>query len=114
MRPRNKFGAKRTEIDGIKFDSIGESKRYLVLKARLERGLISDLRLQKSYALTNPNTGMKYGRYIADFVYFENGQEVVEDFKSKITASQPIFKYKKKMMLDYYNIEIKEVFKPDE
>ena len=43
--------------------------------------------------------------YVADFVYIEDGKEVVEDSKGKKTREYQI---KKKLMLWRYGIEIKE------
>lgn len=45
-------------------------------------------------------------RYIADFVYTENGKEVVEDVKGLRTDT---YKLKRKMMLYFHNIKIREV-----
>ena len=44
--------------------------------------------------------------YLADFVYKENGKEVVEDTKGFRTE---VYKIKKKLMAYIYQIEIKEV-----
>ena len=51
----------------------------------------------------------KYGmpiRYIADFMYNDrNGQLIVEDAKGVKT---PVYRLKRRMMAEKYNIEIKE------
>ena len=51
----------------------------------------------------------KYGmpiRYIADFTYNDrNGQLIVEDAKGVKT---PVYRLKRRMMAEIYNIEIKE------
>lgn len=51
----------------------------------------------------------KYGmpiRYIADFMYNDrNGQLIVEDAKGVKT---PVYRLKRRMMAEIYNIEIKE------
>lgn len=89
----------KTEIDGIKFDSLKESKRYSVLKL-LERGkVISELQLQVAFELA-PNViiqGRKRTpiRYIADFVYMENGKQIIEDVKGVLTD---IYKLKRHLM----------------
>lgn len=44
--------------------------------------------------------------YVADFVYNENGEQVVEDTKGIRTEA---YKIKRKMMRWLYGIEIKEV-----
>lgn len=105
-----KFGNVKTVIDGIKFDSKREAKRYSELKM-LERGkAISDLQLQVPYVLIPSQKGVERNelpvKYIADFVYKQNGQLVVEDAKG---FREPLYVVKRKLMLEKYNISIKEV-----
>lgn len=81
----SKYNNVKVEFEGLKFDSKREFKRYTELKL-LERGnSISDLRLQVPFELIPAQTGglrkelpMKY---FADFVYIENGKQVIEDSK---------------------------------
>ena len=50
----------------------------------------------------------KYGRelkYVADFVYYENGELVVEDTKGYRTE---LYKLKKRMVAELYDVEIRE------
>lgn len=109
----NKFHAKKTEVDGIVFDSKREAERYCELKL-LERGhAITDLTLQPKFELlpayTNP-IGKKIRpiTYIADFMYTncDTGQKVVEDSKGMRTE---VFKIKKKLFEYKYGIELREV-----
>lgn len=110
-RRRSKFGAVKTVVDGITFDSKGESERYKDLKHLEKAGDIRDLKLQVSYEIV-PSVVLN-GRkkpamkYIADFVYFDTrkNQEIVEDFKGVRTA---IFIAKKHLMKYMHNIEILE------
>lgn len=105
-----KFNNRKTVIDEIKFDSLGESRRYLELKKRLEAGSISDLRCHVAFAISM--NGTKVCRYIADFVYrLPDGKEVVEDFKSKATMTST-YRLKRRLMLAAHGIAIKEVFVP--
>jgi hypothetical protein len=90
---RSKYGAKKTVVDGITFDSQAEATRYGVLKVIQASGLITGLRLQVPYQITV--NGKKVCRYVADFVYIENGKEVVEDVKGMKT---PVYNLKKKLM----------------
>lgn len=94
MRGRtwNKFRAKRCEHDGIKFASMAEGRRYLELRMEEAAGLISDLKLQVKFPLEV--CGIKVCTYIADFVYYRDGKEVVEDKKGMRT---PVFNLKKKL-----------------
>lgn len=107
--PRNKYGAKKTELDGHVFDSIGESQRYAFLKAMEKRGEITGLILQKRFVLKFK--GEKICDYFADFVYYVDGVRVVEDFKSGPTKTDA-YRLKKKLMKVMRKIEIYEVEKP--
>jgi len=100
---RNKYGAKKTVVDGITFDSQAEATRYGVLKVIQSAGLIADLRLQVPYQITV--NGKKVCRYVADFVYIENGKEVVEDVKGMKT---PVYNLKKKLMEAVFGVVILE------
>jgi hypothetical protein len=108
----NKFGAIQTEVDGIKFASRHEANRYIELKYMERAGLIKDLQLQKVFTLVGAQTDEKGKvierpvKYIADFVYMENGQRVVEDAKGMRTKEYVI---KRKLMLMQYGIQIREV-----
>jgi len=102
----NKYHATKTIVDNIKFDSKKEAKRYSELKLLQRGGEIFDLELQVPYILIKKS---KYGRdikYIADFVYKDkSGRVVVEDSKGVKTD---IYKLKKRLMAEIYNIEIYE------
>jgi len=102
---RNKYGAVKTEVDGIKFDSKAEAKRYKELKMLSSTGVIADLNLQPRYDLVI--NGVKCGFYKADFVYWdvENNCSVVEDVKGMKT---PVYRLKKKLMFAIHGIDILE------
>lgn len=100
---KNKFNAKRTEVDGFVFHSKKEAQRYGQLKMLEQTGQISNLKLQVPYPLKV--NGALITTYIADFVYDEDGREVVEDVKGKRT---PEYKIKKKLMLAVLKIAIFE------
>ena len=107
----NKYGNKKWELDGQTFDSQHEARRYQELRWLLRMGLISDLRRQVPYELlpSQKRDGKVVERpvkYIADFVYMENGEEVVEDAKGVRTKEYVI---KRKLMLWQYGIQIREV-----
>lgn len=102
---KNKYHARKTEVDGILFDSAHEAKRYGELRFNLLAGNIQNLRLQVPYVLIPKS---EYGgkiEYIADFVYEENGRVIVEDAKGVRT---PVYKLKKRLMAELYGIKIKE------
>jgi hypothetical protein len=99
----SKYKAKRTEVDGIVFASKREATRYQDLKVMQQHGLISGLTLQPKYPLEV--NGVKICTYIADFLYFENGERITEDTKGVKT---PAYKLKRKLMLAIYGIAIRE------
>lgn len=105
----NKFGARRTQVDGIWFDSGAEADRYATLKLLERGGEIRDLALQPAFDLHAPGGGL-VGQYRADFAYTRtaDGARVVEDVKSKPTITA-LFRWKKKHMLAEHGITIIEV-----
>lgn len=121
-RTATKYGAKKVVADGITFDSKKEYKRYCELKLLEKSGAISELQRQVKYILIpsqrepdtiGPRGGVKKGKviekecaYIADFVYKENGQTIVEDTKGFRTTEYVI---KRKMMLYVHGVRIREI-----
>nr|UVX62060.1 MAG: protein of unknown function (DUF1064) [Bacteriophage sp.] len=105
----SKYHAKKTCVDGIVFDSKREADRYLVLKSMEEDGDIEDLRRQVRYELIPAFDvdGRHYRPvfYVADFVYREDGHEVVEDVKGMMTD---VYKLKSKLFAKRYGKAIKE------
>lgn len=97
------------------YDSKKEHSRAVVLHLMEKKGLITNLREQVEFELIpsqyvlgfngKPICARKEMRYKADFVYLENGIEVVEDSKGFKTKE---YKQKKRLMKRIYNIEIKE------
>lgn len=109
----NKYGAKKTVVNGIMFDSKHEAERYIELKYLERIGEVRDLQLQVPFELIpaqKDEKGKTLERavfYIADFVYFDkDGNLVVEDAKGMKTDA---YKLKKKMMLYFKGIRIVEV-----
>lgn len=121
-----KYNNKKTVVNGIEFDSKREAKRYKELKLLEDAGQITGLELQKKFVLI-PSQYEELSReeyikgngkktkgkcierecaYKADFVYMENGRQVVEDTKGMRTKDYII---KRKLMLYVYGIRIKEV-----
>ena len=100
----NKYRAIRTEVDGIMFASKKEAMRYKELKFLLQEQRISDLVLQPKFPIEV--CGKKICTYIADFIYNEDGKQVVEDVKGVKTS---VYRIKKKLTEAIYNITIKEV-----
>lgn len=124
---RNKYGNRKIVTADGKFDSSHEYQRWCELKLLERCGKISHLKRQEKYLLIpaqyetyeriSEKTGKKIkdGRrclekecsYVADFVYFLPGGElVVEDAKGVRTEAYII---KRKLMLQVYGIKISEV-----
>lgn len=109
MKRGHKYGAVPTTIDGIRFASKAEAKRYGELKILEKAGEITALKLQPKFALEHG--GMKIAAYIADFSYVAiqpdgSGRYVVEDVKGMKTA---VYNIKKKLMRACHGIEITEI-----
>lgn len=102
-KSKNKYNAKKTVIDGIKFDSKKEAQHYMELKLLQRAGEISNLELQPRFLLQEgfKKNGETYKPiyYIADFKYIEKGQVIVEDVKGKETE---VFKLKRKLFEHKY------------
>ena len=126
---KSKYGAKKVTRDGEVFDSLREYRRFCELSRLEEAGEITELKRQVAFPLIptqreetcevytrGKNKGLpKPGRvlekevnYIADFVYTEasTGEVIVEDVKGFKTKDYIL---KRKMMLYFHNIRIKEI-----
>lgn len=110
----SKYGAQKTEYDGIVFDSRREAMRWRELTLLQRAGEIKDLQRQVKYILV-PAQKDESGKiaeravsYVADFVYRDarSGEVVVEDAKGMHTREYII---KRKLMLYVHGIKIMEV-----
>ncbi len=90
-----------TTADGLKFDSKMELKRWNELKILERIGDIENLQRQVCFVLTAH--GVDICKYIADFVYYQNGLKIVEDVKGVQT---PEFKLKAKLFQAQYGFGI--------
>lgn len=132
MRQR-KYGNRKTTIGGKEFDSKKEARRYQELQLLQRSGQIQNLQTQVKYVLiptqreasfevykSGPNKGRrKPGKvvehecsYVADFVYTQDGETVVEDvkgYRDPSSAAYAKFVIKRKLMLERYGIRVKEV-----
>lgn len=109
----SKYGNKKITYNGITFDSIKEKDRYIELRLLERAGAISDLQRQVKFELIPSQRidGKVVERpvfYVADFVYIQNGEKVVEDTKSPATRTKEYI-IKRKLMLYVHSIRIKEV-----
>jgi hypothetical protein len=106
MPARSKYGAKPVVVDGIRFASQAEARRYGELKLLLRAGEISELALQPRYPFFINRR--KVFTYVADFSYFcrRSGKQFIEDVKGVRTD---VFKLKKKLIEASYGIRITEI-----
>lgn len=100
-------------IDGITFDSAKEAQRWQELKLLERAGQIFELQRQVPFVLIPKQVrdGKVVERpvvYKADFVYTENGEDVVEDVKSPATKTREYI-IKRKLLLWQFGIRIREV-----
>lgn len=121
---KNKYKAIKCSVNGIEFDSRKEARRYQELLLLQRAGAILNLKRQVKYVLipAQYETYERYGKkgqrlkdgqrllekecaYVADFVYEENGKEIVEDTKGIKTKDYII---KRKLMLYIHGIRVKE------
>lgn len=121
----NKYHSRKITVGGITFDSKREARRYQELYFQQRAGEISGLELQKRFELipAQYETYARYGKkgrrlkdgqrciekavfYVADFTYQKDGKTVVEDTKGFRTKDYVL---KRKMMLYFHGIRIKEV-----
>lgn len=99
----HKYRAIPTEVDGYRFPSKKQAKRYAELKILEKQGLISNLMLEVPYPVAI--AGKPICKYVADFVYEDHGKQIVEDTKGYRTRE---YRLKKKLVEALYNLEIIE------
>ena len=120
---KSKYHNEPVTVDGVRYDSKNEMRRFNFLKLMEKAGEISNLRYHVKYTLFPKGTVeirrlpdgtemelKRYDRehwYEADFVYVtKDGKEIVEDFKGFETDT---FKEKRDTLKKLYGIEIKIV-----
>lgn len=102
---RNKYHAVATMVDGFRFDSQAEARRYGELKLLVRAREITDLEVHPKFPLMVNDA--KICTYIADFRYRDTrGTTHVEDVKGRKTA---LYSLKKKLVRACCGIEIEEL-----
>jgi len=107
LQPKTtKYRNKITLVDGIRFDSKAEAKRWIKLRELYHQGVITKLGRQPKYPFHLH--GKLMFTYIADFKYTDvhTGIEIIEDVKGVKT---PIYNLKKKIIQEMYGFTITEV-----
>ena len=118
---KSKFHNEPVTVDGIRFDSKNEMRRFNFLKLMEKAGEISNLRYHVKFELIPQITKeeivhlktkdkvvtkvVQSARYYeADFAYLnKKGEEIVEDFKGQETA---LFKFKAALFFYRYGKQI--------
>jgi hypothetical protein len=113
---RNKYSAVKTVVDGHKFDSKKEARRYGELKLLKSAGEISWLRLQPKFRFRIDgrnvmirSKGYPNGRqatYTADFQYEQGGKIVVEDVKGGAATDTEASRLRRAMVEAQYGVRV--------
>ena len=111
LKKGSKYHNRKVTIDGETFDSKKEARRWLELKYLEKAGEIKGLRRQVKFVLIpsqrkNGKVVERECSYLADFVYRQGGELIVEDTKGVKTKDYII---KRKLMLWVHGIQIKEM-----
>lgn len=103
----NKYGAKKTVVDGITFDSKAEARYYVQLKQREKDGEVGGVELQRPFVVLGPK-GELITTYKADFAFwdFKEDRFRVIDVKGVETA---VFRLKKKLVKAFLGIDAEVV-----
>ena len=107
----SKYYSRKVTMNGVVYDSQKEANRWCELSLLQRAGKITNLQRQVKYELIPAQRidGKVVERactYVADFVYEENGNTVVEDTKGFKTKDYII---KRKLMLYLKGIRIREI-----
>ncbi len=102
----NKFGAKRSTLDGDTFDSKAEMKYFAKLKTRLKLGEIYALARQPKFPLIVE--GKFIGEFTADFAFWDATEDRfrVLDVKGVVTRE---FQRTRKIIKALYQIDVEVV-----
>lgn len=102
---RQKYGNRKVEIDGMKFDSQHEANIYGELMLRVRAGELKTVCRQVKFDLPGGIV------YVADFVTITPDMRIdgVYDAKSEITRKNRVYINKKKQMKACWGIEVTEV-----
>lgn len=95
-----RYGNRPGEVDGIKFASQAEIRRYGDLRTERDAGLINNLTCHPKWQLVV--NGVRVCSYTADFSYWRDDVFVVEDVKSAATRKKDAYRIKKKLFEALY------------
>ena len=103
---KNKYGAKKTTLDGIVFDSKAEANYYAMLKLREKAGEVHAVELQKPFVIAI--NGKVVCTYKADFAFHDEIEKRhrVIDVKGMDT---PVSRLKRKLVQAAHGVEVEIV-----
>jgi len=110
VKRANKYGAKPQVVDGVRFDSKRELRRWGELQIRERAGEISKLERQVTYVLApsvkieGESRARPALRYKADFRYVEAGQTIVADAKGHADEA---FRIRQHLMKSVHGIDVR-------
>ncbi len=104
-----KYRAEPQVLDGQRFDSKAELRRFHELLLLGNVGEISDLELHPTFPLVV--NGVRIGHYTADFRYWDviGCCDVIEDVKSPATRKETAYRLRKRLVEALYPWTITEV-----
>ena len=111
MVQKNKYNAKKVEVDGIVFSSKAESFYYEHLLDLMHDGVVESFEMQRPYTLLDkfphPKTGktIRAIKYVPDFeVIYTDGRVEVVDIKGFM--KNPVFLLKAKLFMFRYQVPL--------
>lgn len=103
---RNKFNARKTEVDGITFDSALEARYYRNLKLMEKAGVVYGVERQVEYAIEI--NGKRCCKYLADFRFYDKEQDRVRVIDCK-GMDTPVSKLKRRLVAAAHGVEVEVV-----
>lgn len=101
VQKRGKYRNVRCEVDGEKFDSKAEAKRWQMLKILERAGAITGLRRQVNTPVAiSKGDGAVLASMRWDFAYYDNGRFVLDDTKGM--KATPEWRLKAKLCADMW------------
>lgn len=106
----SKYGAIKTAVDGVMFDSKAEARRWSDLVLLQRAGRISELKRQVAIVLVpgvklhNEARARPAIRLVVDFQYLERGETVWEDCKGMET---PLSRAKRHMAKALHGVDVR-------
>ena len=110
---RSKYKNFKTWVGDQQFDSKKEARRYGELCLLERAGEIADLECQVAFEFKIDgkvlmSKAKRRITYVADFVYREKGERIVEDVKSVATEADRVYRIKRALMQHVNDVVIRE------